>query len=133
MINRDKQDMTGYGVLFPFILLSSCLSLLICCVRVVVVEITNPEVLDKFVARQRDAAEAVRRWRMRVERSSWRTPHDVRLQTSDVSILVNRRLVFNIKGNHYRLVAEVDYRKQSVSIRFIGTHARYDKINAEEV
>lgn len=96
-------------------------------------EITNPEVLDKFVARQRDAAEAVRRWRMRVERSSWRTPHDVRLQTSDVSILVNRRLVFNIKGNQYRLVAEVDYRKQSVSIRFIGTHARYDKINAEEV
>ena len=96
-------------------------------------EITNAEVLDKFVARRRDATEAVRRWRRRVERSSWRTPHDVRLQTSDVSILRGGRLVFNIKGNQYRLVAAVNYRKQSVSVRFIGTHAKYDDISAEEV
>lgn len=69
----------------------------------------------------------------RVRGSRWRTPHDVRLQTSDVSILRGGRLVFNIMGNDYRLVAKVDYSQQFLTVRFIGTHARYDDINAGEV
>ena len=95
--------------------------------------INNPEVLDKFRSRHRRSGDAILRWVERVRDSSWSTPYDVRLQTSDVSILPGGRLVFNIMGNDYRLVAAVDYVAGTLDIRFIGTHALYDKINAKEV
>lgn len=49
------------------------------------------------------------------------------------SIIPGNRVVFNIRGNRYRLVAEVDYRRRALSIRFVGTHAEYDRIDAREV
>ena len=96
-------------------------------------EITNARVLDRFAARHRDADPAIRRWRRRIEHANWSTPYDVRLQTSDATILRNGRLIFNIRGNQYRLVAKVDYVAGTLDVRFIGNHARYDKVNAEEV
>lgn len=96
-------------------------------------EVNNPEVLDKFMSRHRRTKDAILRWLGRVGRSRWRMPHGVRLQTSDVSILRGGRLVFDIMGNDYRLVAEVDYEAGTLDVCFIGTHAQYDKIDAEEV
>ena len=52
---------------------------------------------------------------------------------ANARIIGNYRLVFNIKGNHYRLVVSVFYPGREVYIRFIGTHAEYDRINPEEV
>jgi mRNA interferase HigB len=63
----------------------------------------------------------------------WRNPEDVKASHPKASILKAGRAVFNIKGNDYRLVAAVQYQAGVVAIRFFGTHAEYDKINAETV
>ncbi len=65
--------------------------------------------------------------------SDWRTPNDVKQTYSKASVLKDSRIVFNIKGNDYRLVAKFNFEKQWIFIRFIGTHSEYDKINAETI
>ncbi len=58
---------------------------------------------------------------------------DIKANYVKASILKNNRVVFNICGNRYRLVVEINYKRQWVFIRFIGTHTDYDKINAEKI
>ncbi len=66
-------------------------------------------------------------------RANWRNPEDVKAAYPKASILKAGRVVFNIKGNDYRLVARVQYQAGALAIRFFGTHAEYDKIDAEAV
>jgi mRNA interferase HigB len=66
-------------------------------------------------------------------RARWRNPEDVKASYPKASILKASRVVFNIKGNDYRLVARVQYQAGALAIRFFGTHAEYDKIDAETV
>ena len=65
--------------------------------------------------------------------SDWKTPNDVKKTYSNASILKESRMVFNIKGNDYRLVVKFNFEKQWIFIRFIGTHNENDKINVETV
>lgn len=64
-------------------------------------------------------------------RANWRSPEDVKASYAKASILKTSRVVFNIKGNDYRLVARVQYQAGGLAIRFFGTHAEYDTIDAE--
>jgi mRNA interferase HigB len=68
-----------------------------------------------------------------VTRANWGTPEDVKASYPKASILKAGRVVFNFKGNDYRLVAAVQYRAGALAIRFFGTHAEYDGIDAETV
>ena len=70
-------------------------------------------------------------WLGIVGRAQWRTPEDVKTSYPKASILKAGRVVFNIKGNDYRLIARVQYQASVLMIRFFGTHAEYDKIDAE--
>jgi len=63
----------------------------------------------------------------------WRNPEDVKASYPKASILKAGRVVFNIKGNDYRLVAALQYRAGALAIRFFGTHNEYDRIDAETV
>jgi mRNA interferase HigB len=72
-------------------------------------------------------------WLDIVTRANWRNPEDVKASYPKASILKASRVVFNIKGNDYRLVARVQYQAGALAIRFFGTHAEYDKIDAETV
>jgi mRNA interferase HigB len=72
-------------------------------------------------------------WYHDVKRATWKDPVDLKGQYGSASILKDRRAVFNICGNKYRLVVKVNYVKGVVYIRFIGSHAAYDAIDAEEV
>lgn len=72
-------------------------------------------------------------WLAIAERAHWRNPEDVKVAHPKASILKGGRVVFNIKGNDYRLVAAVQYRASVVAIRFFGTHGAYDEIDAETV
>jgi mRNA interferase HigB len=72
-------------------------------------------------------------WLDIVTRAGWRNPEDVKAAYPKASILKASRVVFNIKGNDYRLVARVQYQAGALAIRFFGTHAEYDKIDAETV
>ncbi len=75
----------------------------------------------------------LRIWYQETQKAEWRTPNDVKKDHPSASIINKNRVVFNIKGNKYRLVCHIRYRIGIVYIRFIGTHAEYDKINVEEV
>jgi mRNA interferase HigB len=72
-------------------------------------------------------------WYHEVKTARWESPQDVKNKYSSASILANDRVVFNICGNKYRLVAWINYKSHKLFIRFIGTHEEYDKINAEEI
>jgi mRNA interferase HigB len=72
-------------------------------------------------------------WFHEVRAASWRTPADVKRSYATASILGEQRVVFNIKGNDYRLVAAIDYRRQVVYIKWVGSHAEYDNIDAKTV
>jgi mRNA interferase HigB len=72
-------------------------------------------------------------WLGIVGRAQWRTPEDVKTSYPKASILKAGRVVFNIKGNDYRLVAALQYRAGALAIRFFGSHSEYDSIDAEIV
>ena len=74
-----------------------------------------------------------RGWVDEVKRAVWKQPKDIKDKYRSVSILKNRRVVFNIKGNDYRLVVSVAYGYQALYVKFIGTHAEYDTIDAEHI
>ena len=83
--------------------------------------------------RYRDAEQPLRAWFTEVKRAEWRTPADIKAAHRSASFLANNRVVFNIAGKKYRLVVAVKYTAQIVFVRFVGTHARYDAIDAEGV
>lgn len=58
-------------------------------------------------------------------------PADIKSKYRNASVLKNRRVVFNIKGNHYRLIVAIAYQFGAVYIKFVGTHAQYDEVDAE--
>ena len=96
-------------------------------------DIVNVEVVDRFARRHRDVAQRLEDWKEQVTNARWSTPHDAEREMSGARRIGNRRLIFNIKGNNYRLVASVNYQLGTVRVRFLGTHAAYDDIRAREV
>ena len=89
--------------------------------------------LRDFWAVHPDARGALQAWYREASGASWATPAQIKAQYGSASILKNRRVVFNIKGNAYRLVVSVAFRLQVVYVKFIGTHEAYDAIDAETV
>jgi mRNA interferase HigB len=79
------------------------------------------------------ARAALEAWHAQTVDADWTQPADVKRQYGDASILKGSRVVFNIGGNKYRLVVKINYPYRVVYVRFIGTHAEYDAINAETV
>jgi len=80
-----------------------------------------------------DAEQHLKTWYNTAMRSDWKTPAEVKFAYDNASILKNSGIVFNIKGDSYRLVTKINYEKQWIFIRFIGTHKEYDVINANTI
>ena len=80
-----------------------------------------------------EAEQPLRAWFQEAKSASWSKPNDIKRQYMHASIVGNNRVVFNIKGNTFRLVVAVDYSFKIVFIRFIGTHAEYDRIDAKNI
>lgn len=80
-----------------------------------------------------DAREPVLAWYRHVVGADWATPVDMKVDFRSASILKDGRVVFNIAGNKYRLVAWINYGYRVVYVRFIGTHAQYDRIDAQTI
>ncbi len=87
----------------------------------------------EYYSKHPDTEQPLKAWVAEVKKANWRDTHDIKAQYASASFLSNRRVVFNIKGNDHRLIVAVAYRLGAVYIKFIGTHAEYDKINAETV
>lgn len=77
--------------------------------------------------------EALGAWFALAKSATWRSPADVKRDFASASFLANNRVVFNIKGNHYRLVIKFHYNRGFAYVRFIGTHKEYDKINIDTI
>jgi mRNA interferase HigB len=80
-----------------------------------------------------DAEMPLRAWVSIVKEADWSRPNDVKLMFRSADLLVNGRVVFNIGGNKYRLVAAVHYRGKRVYVRFVGAHKEYDRIDANTI
>jgi mRNA interferase HigB len=80
-----------------------------------------------------DAEQPLRAWFQETSKADWKNPAEVEAAYRSASIVGGTRVVFNIAGNKYRLVVRVNYPYRVVYIRFVGTHAQYDRINVEEV
>ena len=80
-----------------------------------------------------DSEVSLRAWYHDVKGSNWRNSNELKQQYTNASIVGEGRIVFNIKGNSYRLVVLIDYEFQIIFIRFIGTHKQYDNIDAKTI
>lgn len=89
--------------------------------------------LRAFWLQHPDAEQPLKAWFEEASKALWTQPSDIKAQYRSASILKNRRVVFNIKGNDYRLVVAVAYRLQIVYVKFIGTHPQYDAIDANTI
>lgn len=89
--------------------------------------------LKDFWAKHPDAEQPLKIWFKETKGAAWKAPSDIKVLHRHASILKGGRVVFNIGGNKYRLVAKINYATGIVFIRFVGTHQQYDKINVETV
>jgi mRNA interferase HigB len=84
-------------------------------------------------AGHQDAKGPLEAWYYEAKHAQWSSPADVKDHYRSASILKDNRVVFNIAGNKYRLIARINYDSKSVFVRFIGTHKAYDQIDAETI
>ena len=80
-----------------------------------------------------DSKNQLQTWYRETEKSSWKNINDLKIEYPNASILKDKRIVFNIKGNKYRLIVKVNFEYQITWVLFLGTHAEYDKINANKL
>jgi mRNA interferase HigB len=89
--------------------------------------------LRKFWENHRDSEQYLKTWYDTVLNANWKSPHDIKNTYANASILNNGRVVFNIKGNSYRLVVRFNFEKEWAFIRFVETHNDYDRIDANRI
>lgn len=89
--------------------------------------------LREFWEHHPQAEIPLRGWYAEVSNADWRTPADIKATHRNASFLADNRVIFNIKGNNFRLVVAVRYTQGLMFVRFVGTHAEYDRIDASIV
>ena len=92
--------------------------------------IISRKILKEFWETHPNAEQPLLAWHADVKQANWGSPADIKKEYRHASFLANNRVVFNIKGNTYRLVAAIQYEFGIVYIRFVGTHREYDNIDA---
>jgi len=88
--------------------------------------IFTKKTLREYWEKHADCERQLNEWYKIAQKADWKTPHDVKNEFANASIVPNNRVVFNIKGNDYRLVVKFNYQKEWGFIRFIGTHSEYN-------
>lgn len=89
--------------------------------------------LREYWEKNPDCELHLKTWYDTAKKSKWKNSNEIKATYRNASIVGNNRVVFNIKGNHYRLIVKFNFERDWAFIRFIGTHKDYDKINAAEI
>jgi mRNA interferase HigB len=95
--------------------------------------IRNRAFLDDFVKKHADSAKAIQRFIDIVEEAEWQNPNDIKTDFNSVDYIANERYVFDIRGNKYRIIVIIIFVSGVFSIRFVGTHAEYSRIDAKQI
>ena len=95
--------------------------------------IVAKKILREFWEIHPDCEQQLKTWYEETGKATWISPNDIKKDYPSASILKDNRVVFNIKGNHYRLIIKINYDYQMIWIRFIGTHKEYDNIDAQNI
>lgn len=91
------------------------------------------KILRDFWKSHADSEEQLKTWYKEASKANWRSPVDIKAEYAHASVLKSGRVVFNICGNRYRLIVDINYVRQCMFIRFIGTHNDYDKVDADKI
>ena len=92
--------------------------------------VVGRETLDPFCSRHADARKWISSWLTEMESSTWVTPQAIKDRYSTASFVGGNTVIFNVKGNDYRLEVVVAFKTETVVVKWIGTHAEYDERNA---
>jgi mRNA interferase HigB len=95
--------------------------------------IISRKMLREFWERHPDARQPIQAWYDDTRRAHWNSPADIKAVYRNASIVGNNRVVFNLKGNRYRVVIAIQYDYGIVFIRFVGTHEEYERIDVTTV
>ena len=91
------------------------------------------KILREFWEKHNDCEQQLKSWFQEAEKANWITSNHIQNEYPNSRIIENNRVVFNIKGNNYRLIIKVNYKYGMIWIRFVGTHAEYDKIDPKTI
>jgi len=91
------------------------------------------KILREFWGKYTDSEQQLKSWYSETSKANWKSPNELKAEYTKVSILKSGRAVFNICGNKYRLIVDINYERQWMFIRFIGTHDEYDKVDADKI
>ncbi len=91
------------------------------------------KILREFWQKHRDCEQQLKAWYHETSKAKWKNTQDIKREYPTASFIADNRVVFNIKGNRYRLICKINYNYQMVWIRFIGTHTGYDTIEATKI
>ena len=89
--------------------------------------------MREFWEKHADCEQQLKSWFRESQKAEWKNPNEIKTEYPSASILAENKVVFNIIGNNYRIVVKINYEHEMVWIRFVGTHAEYDKINANTI
>lgn len=91
------------------------------------------KILRDFWEKYTDSEQPLKTWYKEASKAKWKSPNEIKNGYAKVSILKCGRVVFNICNNKYRLIIDINYDRQWVFIRFIGTHKEYDNVDANKI
>ena len=89
--------------------------------------LVGKNILSNFIGKHKDASAWITNWISDVENAKWEGTQDIKLRYSSASFLADRVVIFNVKGNSYRLEIQVSYKSKKVIVKWAGTHAEYTK------
>lgn len=95
--------------------------------------VISRKTLREFWEKHPDAKRPLQAWLEEAKRADWKSPREIQKIYGNDVIQPDNRAIFNIKGNHYRLVVKIHYNRGTIYIRFIGTHQAYNRIDARTV
>ena len=96
-------------------------------------KITQRYILMEFADKHPDVINAINKWVKHIEKAEWKNHNELKANYPSADYVKNDRYVFNIKGNHYRIVVVAIFFGGRINIRFAGTHKEYDEINASTI
>ncbi|RCR71051.1 type II toxin-antitoxin system HigB family toxin [Larkinella punicea] len=95
--------------------------------------IINTRTLNYWCTKYPEASGSLRKWYFDLKRASFSTANELKSAYGNASIIADNRVVFNISGNHYRLVVRINYQYKAIQLKWFGTHAEYDRIDVTTV